>query len=209
MSSAVAVGFLDLAGYTALTAVHGDESGADIAERFASVIRVALRDGDELVKTVGDGALVLSTSAVGLAALSQRVCESLDSEQAFPVMRIGLHAGPLVRRSGDVFGTSVNTAARVAALAAGGQTLATDEFVQRLEGAYRVRPLRPVQLKGIEQAVALHELELCPAPHERLIDPVCGMALLPTAVVGPLRQPPTTVVFCSERCMARYLCRPR
>lgn len=204
-----AVGFLDLAGYTTLTLVHGDESAADVAERFAALVRSALADGDELVKTIGDGALVLSDTAPAMAALARRVCASLDAEPAFPVLRVGLHAGPVVRRGSDVFGATVNAAARVAALAAGGQVLATDAFVRQLVGAYRTHPHGPVALRGVPEPVVLHDLELCPAPHERLVDPVCGMAVLPAAVVAQVRRGGTTVVLCSEDCLERFVVQQR
>lgn len=206
-AAAAAVGFFDLAGYTTLTVVHGDESAADVAEHFCALVRAALADGDELVKSIGDGVLVLSTSSAGLAELAHAVCASIDAEPAFPVMRVGLHAGPVVRRGADIFGATVNTAARVAALAAGGQVLATDTVVVQLDGGYRTRCLGPVTLRGVPDPVVLHDLELCPAPHERLVDPVCGMAVLPAAVVGQLRRGEQTVVFCSESCLQQYLAR--
>ena len=201
----IAVGFFDLAGYTTLTAVHGDDSAADVAERFCALVRGALTEGDELIKSIGDGVLVVSTSAAGLAALAHGVCAALDAEPAFPVLRVGLHLGPVVRRSGDVFGGTVNAAARVAALAAGGQVLASDALVAQLAGSYRTRPLGPVVLRGLPEPVVLHDLELCPAPHERLLDLVCGMALLPGAVIGQLRNEDGMVVFCSAGCLQQYL----
>lgn len=200
-----AVGFLDLAGYTTLTVVHGDESAADVAERFCAVVRSALADGDELIKSIGDGALVLSATATGLAALTHRVCAALDAEPAFPIVRVGLHVGAVVRRGVDVFGASVNTAARVAALASGGQVLATEQFVDGLAGAYPAHSLGPVELRGVPDPVVLHDLELCPTPHERLVDPVCGMAVLPSARAGQLYDNGALVVFCSKDCMRQYL----
>lgn len=200
-----AVAFFDLAGYTTMTLVHGDESAADIAERFSALVKAALDTDDELIKSIGDGALVVSATATGLAALAHRVCAALDAEPAFPVLRVGLHSGALVRRADDVFGAAVNTAARVAALAAGGQVLATDCFVSDLGGAYPLRDLGPVQLRGLPEPVVLHEIELCPSPHQRMVDPVCGMAVLPSARAGQVNDDNGLVVFCSKACMRRYL----
>lgn len=201
----LAVGFLDLASFTTLTVMHGDESAADVAERFAALIRSALADGDELIKSIGDGALIVSTTATALAALAQRICTLLDAEPAFPVLRVGLHNGPLVRRGDDVFGAAVNTAARVAGLASGGQVLATDDFITELNGAYPTRHIGPTVLRGMPTPVLLHDLELCPTPHERLVDPVCGMAVLPTAIAAQLREGADTIVFCSKECLRRHL----
>ena len=45
---AVAVVFLDMSGYTALTEVHGDERAADVAEHLATLSTAALADGDRI-----------------------------------------------------------------------------------------------------------------------------------------------------------------
>lgn len=149
------IGFLDLAGYTALTAVHGDESAADVVGRLCGRVRESLGEGDDLVKSIGDAVLVRSATAAGLADLARRACRLVDAEPAFPVLRIGLHAGPVVVRDGDVFGTTVNVAARVAVLAAGGQVLATRAVADALDTGDVLRRLGAVPLKGSAEPVEL------------------------------------------------------
>ena len=106
-----AVGFLDLAGYTALTDVHGDQAAVDSVEHFCTVVRASLGHDDVLVKSIGDAVLVHSPTAGALALLAARVCRALDEHDAFPVLRIGLHLGPVIVRDGDLFGGTVNIAA--------------------------------------------------------------------------------------------------
>lgn len=78
----VAVGFLDLAGYTTMTAVHGDESAADVAEQFGRLVAGALGPADELVKTIGDGALELSPTPGGQVLATDAVVRRLDGPTA-------------------------------------------------------------------------------------------------------------------------------
>ena len=199
-----AVGFLDLAGYTALTEVHGDQAAVDVVETFCDLVRASLSDGDVLVKSIGDAVLLLSPEAAALAELAGRVCAAVDAEPAFPVLRTGLHVGPVVLRRFDVFGGTVNVAARVAAQASGGQVLATRSFAEALgPSRWPVRHLGPRALKGLSAAVDVVELDLCPSPAGRAVDPVCGMSLLTGEGIevaharGPVR-------FCGPSCAARW-----
>ena len=199
-----AVGFLDLAGYTALTDVHGDEAAVEVVARFCDVVRMALADGDVLVKSIGDAVLVHSPDASALAELSARICSTLDAEPAFPVLRVGLHAGPLVRRDGDVLGGTVNLAARVAAQAGGGQVLSTASFAADLPaGRWPLRDLGAFDLKGLPEPVEVVELELCPHPDDRPVDPVCGMAL-GSGSAATVVLDGEQVSFCSRACLTRW-----
>lgn len=118
---------VDLAGFTALTETHGDEHGADLAVGFADIARGELSTGDRLVKTIGDAVLLASVSPTAGLELVRRILTECYRRDSYPVARVGLHHGPAVQRRDDFFGTSVNLAARVASLAAGGQVLATSE----------------------------------------------------------------------------------
>ena len=200
-----AVGFLDLAGYTSLTEVHGDDAAVDVVSRFCGVVRASLACGDVLVKSIGDAVLVHAPDPTALAALSARVCTTLDAEPAFPVLRVGLHAGPVVLHEGDVLGGTVNLAARVAAQAAGGQVLATAAFADALPaGSWLQQRLGYYELKGLSAPVELVELALCPHPDDRTVDPVCGMALTDGSAVLRVQVDGVQVSFCSRACLRRW-----
>lgn len=55
--------FADLAGFTALTEAHGDEHAADLAAEFCHTVRELLPERGELVKMIGDAAMVRSDDA--------------------------------------------------------------------------------------------------------------------------------------------------
>lgn len=109
------------------------------------------------------------------ACCSTPATPSLD----FLSSRRGLHHGPVVDRSGDLFGATVNLAARVAGQASGGQILATAVIAE----AARDRGLRAVELgsfelRNVPEPVSLHEVDTGAVPHGAVIDPVCRMVLL-------------------------------
>ena len=89
--------FADLAGFTALTEAHGDEQAADLAGEFSRTAAAV---------------------TLGLALTSE-----LMAEHGYPAIRVGMHTGPAVERSGDWFGAAVNLAARISSLAAGNEVL--------------------------------------------------------------------------------------
>jgi adenylate cyclase len=76
-----------------------------------------------------------------------------------PPTHIGIHAGPVVAQDGDVFGRTVNIAARIAARAGPGEVLTSSETVELVEDA-RLRFVRvgPASLKGITRPVTLYRV---------------------------------------------------
>jgi adenylate cyclase len=75
-------------------------------------------------------------------------------------VRIGFHFGPLVERDGDVFGDSVNLAARLAGLASKGQIMTSRETVEMMSPIMRSssRRLYSIEVKGKATAVDLYEI---------------------------------------------------
>jgi adenylate cyclase len=119
--------FADLVGFTALTEERGDEAGADLALAFADEVSLlAAEHGGEIVKTLGDAVMIRCPDHHQAVRLCLRIRDELSARRGFPPIRIGMHTGPAVERTGDWFGTTVNLAARVAASAQGGELLLTE-----------------------------------------------------------------------------------
>jgi adenylate cyclase len=203
-------GFIDLAGFTALTEEQGDHDAADIATRFAELTRAALGRGDRLVKTIGDAVLVTSPTPGTALELVDRLLSSAGSDEEIPALRAGLNHGPAVERDGDVFGAAVNLAARVAAEAYAGEVLATEAIaaVAREQGLPVVE-IGLVPLKNVSKATALSSVGFMVAAIESAVDPVCQTIVDRRAAAGQLCYQQTTYWFCSLTCAAAFGSNPQ
>jgi len=202
-------GFVDLAGFTALTEEHGDFDAADVATRFAELARAALGSGDKLIKTIGDAVLVTSPSPGEALDLVERLFASAVHEQKLPAMRAGLHHGPAIERDGDVFGAAVNLAARVAAEAYAGEVVATVGVAEAArERGIPVVEIGPVKLKNVSDATALSSIGFMVAAIDPAIGPVCQTIIDRRAAIGQLRYGQTVFWFCSLTCAAAFASNP-
>lgn len=197
--------FIDLAGFTVATATHGDETAADLAERLCDLTTISLGDGDQLVKGLGDAVMLVSTSSHDALALAGRICHLADHEAAFPLLRIGLHHGPVVERGGDWFGATVNVAARIAALAQPDQVVATAVVADAAEHAgMAVAALGPTSLRSFPEPIDLYAITSCPALPDRAVDPICQMAVTRSHAAATSTAAGIEHLFCSRECAATF-----
>jgi adenylate cyclase len=198
-----AVLFVDLAGFTALTEAHGDLEAADVAARFFALARQCLAGGARVVKTLGDGVLVVAPDVGAAVATVLGLFDAIDREPAFPLARAGIHIGPVVERDDDVFGATVNLAARIAAHACAGEILCTRETAAA--AAAPTERVGVIRLRNIVAPVELFKLVLREAV---AVDPVCRMALSAGDVVVELTFEGCRVAFCSESCAEKFRAAP-
>lgn len=156
----VAIAFADLAGYTRLTEELGDELAVDAVDRFLDAVETTLPDDARVVKTIGDGVMVVASDVAALAEWAVGFQELVRDER--PVPRIGIHAGEVVYRDGDYYGREVNLAARVVARAAGGEVLVTRP-VAGAASPLRFEPIGEVRLKGFSEPTELFLARMAPA----------------------------------------------
>ena len=196
-----AVGFIDLAGFTALTEAHGDLNAIEVLSRFSTTAKNALDEGDRLIKTIGDSLLVTSPTATSGLRLIRRMCQRLYAEPGFPLTSIGMHCGSIIERDGDIFGSVVNLAARVTAFAAPGQTLVTHDVIAQLDGSeYPPVSIGNVRLKNVPYDVELFEIPQCASIATAAIDPVCHMRVEPRLAASHLLFDGVEYQFCSTVC---------
>jgi adenylate cyclase len=102
--------------------------------------------------------------------------QACRKEPRLPLTRAGLNHGPVIRRGNDLFGSTVNIAARIASLAAPGQLLATQPIAETAAArGISMHDLGKVALRSVADEVSLYEIELAPLPDPAWIDPVCKM----------------------------------
>ena len=155
--STPAICFVDMTGYTRLTEERGDEEAARLATSLADLVNeVSRTNGGRAIRWLGDGGLLFfeDVSAAFHAALEL-------SERALavglPPTHIGVQAGPVVFRDGDVYGRTVNIASRIADEAEAGEVLTSQETTEETEDAFvRFERSRTTHLKGVAAPVTLY-----------------------------------------------------
>ena len=161
----VAVLFADIAGSTKLYDALGDTDAKTMIDEALTAMRVITqRHRGRVVKTIGDELMCVFPGAERgfLAATDmQTVVNALVVTKGVKRMiRIGLHAGPVIEEKGDVFGDTVNVAARMAGLAKGMQIMTTRATVDALPEALRAstRPIAALAIKGKADELAVCEV---------------------------------------------------
>jgi adenylate cyclase len=203
--------FADIAGFTALTEAHGDLEAATLVAEFSSAIRAELPERSEgYVKTVGDAVMLRIPDPADGILLGLRIVAGGMTNKA-PAVRVGLHHGTAIERDGDYFGASVNLAARVAALAKGGEVLMTGPtaaLVPTLEGVYFESRGRH-ELRNVREPLEVFAAVAVGAQQGNLpVDPVCNMAVDPDRAAGRLNHEGSAYFFCSLACAGLFAQQP-
>jgi adenylate cyclase len=200
--------FADIAGFTALTEAHGDEQAVQLVEEFANTVQSELPSVDgEYVKTVGDALMLRVPDPADAVRLGMWITRNAMRGHQAPSVRVGGNYGSAVERGGDYFGSTINIAARVSALAAGGEVLVTGQtaaLAPDLEGVLYESRGRQV-LRNVAEPVEIFAVVRLDENTDHLaIDPVCQMAVDPEHAVGRLLLDDKAYYFCSLTCAAAF-----
>jgi class 3 adenylate cyclase len=162
----VCIVFADVSGSTRLYEKLGDAGALAAIERCVDAMkRATLLNKGRVVKTIGDEVMaVFDTAAQGMQAASEM--QQRIEELPPPVpdvklkIRAGFHFGPALHENDDVFGDTVNVAARMAGLAKGGQIITTGETVAALPELLRqaCREIDALAVKGKAENVEVCEV---------------------------------------------------
>jgi class 3 adenylate cyclase len=169
-SRTVTVVFTDLVGSTELSS-RLDAATADALRdaHFGALRAEVVALGGTVVKNLGDGLMMVFDSpkaAISSAVAMQQAVE-IGNRRAVErlAMRVGIATGEATESDGDFFGDPVVEAARLCAVAKGGQILATD-VARAVAGRHVSAELVPVgelALKGLPGPVAAVEVRWEPA----------------------------------------------
>lgn len=189
LSSECAVLFADLVGSTQLYERMGDTAAFALVDRCLAVMQEAVRAvGGQVVKITGDGILATfwdPDSAAETAVAVHRDVREIPLVANFSLgVRVGFHYGPVVESGHDIFGETVNIAARLAELASPGKAISSRETAEKLSEGWKplLRMLPPRVVKGVSRPVHICEL-LC----DKLEDVTAVGGLTEIASVGELR----------------------
>jgi adenylate cyclase len=158
------VGFADLVSFTRLSTGIDQHELADVVEGFESVCSdlVAARGG-RVIKTLGDSVLFVVAEPRVAVDVASDIVEQIGADPALPDVHVGLATGPILMRLGDVFGSPVNLASRLTAVARRNRVIcdiATADVMRNVPG-YSQRRLSQRALRGfgMVQLVAIKRIK--------------------------------------------------
>jgi adenylate cyclase len=159
----LAVGFVDLVGYTALSQELEPEQLAALVARFEELAHDTVAEhAGRVVKTIGDEVMFVTEEIANAARIALRLTERSAVDELLPEARAGLAAGTLLAQEGDYYGPVVNLASRLVGLARPGTVLASAEvrdalaedrsFVWHRLRSRRIRDIGRVEVWALEHA---------------------------------------------------------
>jgi adenylate cyclase len=153
----LAIGFVDLVGFTPLSRERAPEDLAAVVERFEGLANdvIAAHDG-RVVKLIGDAVMFVAVEPSAACEIALTMVERF-AQDAVVTPRGGLAGGPVLTRGGDYYGPVVNVAARIAERAVPNEILVTRAIVDDAAGdRCRCEPAGKRMLKGFPEPVSLY-----------------------------------------------------
>ena len=143
-SGTTAVEFVDIVGYTSQSKNLTEAELVAWVEYFEDeMTRTVVEHGGRVIKTIGDEILFVADDPRAAAEIALTVTErGGDEDDEFPPVRAGIAYGEVVSRLGDVYGPTVNIAARLTSVARPGTVLVDRGLHEVLSGpgSWTARP---------------------------------------------------------------------
>ena len=158
-SGLVTILFTDMVGSTDLTQRVGDDKAQEAVRQHNFAVRDALKaHAGKEIKHTGDGIMASFASARGAVDCAVAIQRALAAGDSVRV-RIGLNAGEPVAEEQDLYGTSVQMAARVCAEADAGEILVSNVVRELAAGkGFLFNDRGDHALKGFEDPVRVYEV---------------------------------------------------
>ena len=145
------IGFADIVGYTRQSRSLKQDALARLVDEFeARALAIVTAHHGRIIKTIGDEILFAADRPEDVARIALELVEEHRRDPDFPELRAGLAWGPVLNRLGDVFGPTVNIAARLTSVARPGKILTDKEMADALadHDEFRLRRMRRTAVKG-------------------------------------------------------------
>ena len=152
--------FVDIVGYTSQSKNLSEHDLVEWLEHFeSSTLRLVVDHGGRIIKNIGDEVLFVCDDAVAAAETAWAMVRlGADDTDPFPEVRAGIAYGNVVSRLGDVFGSTVNIAARLTSVARPGTVLvdegAHEALTEAPDESRSFRRVRRVSVKGYSRLPA-------------------------------------------------------
>jgi len=187
----MAVLFADVSDSTRLYESIGDTAAFGNVREVVGLLRgITEAYNGRVLKTIGDGLMCTFPEADGAAGAAAEMQRQVAQRPPMKggkqlTIRVGFHYGPVIEEGNDVFGDSVNVAARLVGLALSGQAITDSDTVARLSSSLRdtTRQINALPVKGKVEEVEVHEL-MWQASLDRTV--------IPGRIAAPVSMPTST-----------------
>jgi len=150
--SVLAVGFVDLVRFTALTEDIAEDELGELIDRFETIVHDRVTDGGgRIVKMIGDEVMFVAERADQAVQIAVDLVEAFHLDDSVPSARAGITLGAVLSHGGDYFGPVVNLASRIVDVARTSTVVVSQDVYDQLadQGDFSWRRLPPKRLKGI------------------------------------------------------------
>ncbi len=147
-----AVGFADIVGFTTISQQLDGKSLAAVVDRFETIAYDTVAAmGGRVIKTIGDEVMFAIEGAREGVDVAMALAETYGEDDALGDVRVGLAAGPVLEKDGDLYGPVVNLASRIVELAYPGTVVVSPEVAEAVEADedYELRGLRRQTIRGV------------------------------------------------------------
>lgn len=147
----VAVGFADIVGFTRQSRAMTKEELARLVEDFeAAALQIITSHEGRIIKTIGDEVMFVVDEPHHAAEIALELIERHENDEECPELRVGVAYGQVLSRLGDVFGPTVNIAARLTSVSKPGKALVDRALAEAIsdDARFWVRRTRRQSVKG-------------------------------------------------------------
>ena len=155
-----AIVFTDIVGYTQQMAENELLTMQLLQKQREIVFPIVESHGGQVVKEIGDGLLIMFSSAVDAVRFATETQFLLKDDEL--TIRAGIHIGDVIFKDGDVFGSAVNTAARIEPLAPPNGICISENVRAQISNKEDIKThsIGKKALKGLSEPLEIFEIHL-------------------------------------------------
>jgi adenylate cyclase len=152
--------FADLALFSTLADLEGDEAAVALVDRTDAVVReIAVETRGDLVKHIGDEFMLIFADASAAVTFASKLRDEIREREREAAPRIGIHSGPVLYRMADYWGAAVNAASRICSMATPNSILVTEPVAKAaVDAGLAVEEIGARTLRGMEQPLTLYRI---------------------------------------------------
>ena len=153
-----AIVFTDIVGYTKRMEENEQNTMLLLQQQREILFPIVKAHGGEVVKEIGDGLLIMFNSATQAVRFAVETQTRLKDEEL--TIRAGIHIGDVIFEEGDVFGSAVNTAARIEPLAPPNGICISEDVRNQIRNKEDIHTISigKKELKGVNGSLEIYKI---------------------------------------------------